>query len=101
MYTGQKKWFHVSEVPWGICLSELFPSWGSYIVKVNCMLNGKWPELRGDLAGPSTLGMQEHGSGSSANNAIVSFYDAILPLGIDSAERYRLILTCNVSFIDI
>jgi hypothetical protein len=65
------------------------------------MLNGKWPELRGDLAGPSTLGMQEHGSGSGANNAIVSFYDAILPMGIDSTERYRLILTCNVSFIDI
>ena len=48
-----------------------------------------------------TLGVQEHGSGSSANNTIVSFYDAILPMGIDSTERYRLILTCNVSFIDI
>ena len=102
-----KEWFHVSKVPWGICLSEPFPrtgdvlSWGSYIVKVNHMLNGKWPELRGDLAGPSTLGMQEHGSGSGANKTIVSFYDAILPMGIDSTERYRLILTCNISFIDI
>ena len=102
-----KEWFHVSEVPWGICLSEPFPrsrdvlSWGSYIVKINRKLNGKWPDLRGDLAGPSTLGVQEHGSGSSANNAVVSFYDVILPMGIDSTERYRLILTCNVSFIDI
>ena len=85
MYTGQKSGFHVSEVPWGICLSEPFPrtgdvlSWGSYIVKIDHMLNGEWPELRGDLAGPSTLGVQEHGSGSGANNTIVSFYDAILP----------------------
>ena len=74
---------------------------GSDIVKINHMLNGKWPELRGDLAVPSTLGMQEHGSGSGANNAIASFYDAILPMGIGSTERHRLILTCNVSFIDI
>ena len=65
------------------------------------MLNCKWPELRGDLTGPSTLGVQEHGSGGSTNNAIVSFYDAVLPMGIDSTERYKLILTCNVSFIDI
>ena len=43
-----------------------------------------------------TLDVQEHGSGSGTNN-----YDAILPMGIDSTERYRLILTCNVSFIDI
>ena len=102
-----KEWIHVSKVPWGICLSEPFPwtgdvlSWGSDIVKINHMLNGKWPELRGDLAGPSTLGMQEHGSGSGTNNTIVSFYDAILPMGIDSTERYRLILTCNVSFVDV
>ena len=62
------------------------------------MANG---QIRGDLAGPLTLGVQEHGSGSGTNNAIVSFYDAILPMGIDSTERYRLILTCNISFIDI
>ena len=65
------------------------------------MLNRKWPELRGDLAGPLTLGMQEHGSGSSTNNTIVSFYDAVLPMGIDSTEGYSLILSCNVRFIDI
>jgi len=45
--------------------------------------------------------MQEHGSSCSANDAIVSFYDAVLPMGIDSTERYRLILTGNISFLDI
>ena len=66
-------------------------SWGSYVVKIDSMLNGKYPKLRGDLAGPSTLGIQEHGSVCSANDAIVSFYDAILQMGIDSTERYRLV----------
>ncbi len=61
-------------------------------MEINCKADGVGPELLLDYVRPRKHGMNEHSSGALSDGTDVAFCDAVLMVGIHTAEFDSLLL---------